>query len=158
MASLNRIAGGLKDGVAAPMLRQSLHERFSIRSTAFHMAVLGNLIVQRLKPTAALLGPTAIQRIILDDASTDVMSKSNAESFPPWQPPRRHRRCEDSYRLRPAHRHYHLPIVPNNHNPGQDHLARVHRGEPAGRPRATGHGLLKPRRVQRHRGLRDIVV
>ncbi|TAE79025.1 MAG: IS4 family transposase [Verrucomicrobia bacterium] len=82
MASLNQIAGDLKDRVAAPMLRQSLHERFDMRSTAFLLAVLGDLMVQRFKPAAGALEPTAIRRIIIEDASGQVMPKSNAESFP----------------------------------------------------------------------------
>lgn len=81
MASLNQIVGDLKDRVAAPMLRQSLHERFDIRSTAFLMAVLSDLMVQRFKPAAEVLEPTAIRRIIIEDASGQVMPKSNAESF-----------------------------------------------------------------------------
>jgi hypothetical protein len=82
MASLNQIVGDLKDRVAAPMLRQSLHERFDIRSTDFLMAVLSDLMVQRFKPAAEVLEPTAIRRIIIEDASGQVMPKSNAESFP----------------------------------------------------------------------------
>lgn len=82
MASLNQIVGDLRDRVAAPMLRQSLHERFDIRSTAFLMAVLGDLMVQRFKPAAGALEPTAIRRIIIEDASGQVMPKSNAGNFP----------------------------------------------------------------------------
>jgi hypothetical protein len=82
MASPNQIVGDLKDRVAAPMLRKSLHERFDIRSTAFLMAVLSDLMVQRFKPAAEVLEPTAIRRIVIEDASGQVMPKSNAESFP----------------------------------------------------------------------------
>lgn len=82
LASLNQIVGDLKDRVDAPMARQSLHERFDIRSTAFLMAVLSDLMAQRFKPAAAALEPSAIQRIIIEDASGQVMPKSNAESFP----------------------------------------------------------------------------
>jgi hypothetical protein len=52
MASLNQIVGDVRDRVAAPMLRQLLHERFYSRSTAFLLAVLGDLMGQRFKPAA----------------------------------------------------------------------------------------------------------
>ena len=39
LASLNQIAGDLKDRNHPGMARQSLHQRFDIRSTAFLMAV-----------------------------------------------------------------------------------------------------------------------
>jgi hypothetical protein len=64
------------------VIRQSLHERFDIRSTAFLMAVLSDLMVQRFKPAAGVLEPTSIRRIIIEDASGHVMPKSNAENFP----------------------------------------------------------------------------
>ena len=83
MASLNQIAGDLKDRVAAPMLRQSLHERFDIRSTAFLMAVLGDLMAQRFKPAAGALESTAIRRIIIEDASGQVRPSPTRGTFPP---------------------------------------------------------------------------
>ena len=82
LASLNQIAGDLKDRVAAPMLRQSLHERFDTRSIAFLMAVLTDLMEQRYKPAAAVLEHSAIRRIIIEDASGQVMPKANSGSFP----------------------------------------------------------------------------
>jgi hypothetical protein len=44
LASLNQIAADLKDRDHPGMARQSLHQRFDIRSTAFLMAVLGDLL------------------------------------------------------------------------------------------------------------------
>jgi hypothetical protein len=39
-------------------------------------------MVQRFKPAAEVLEPTATRRIVLEEASGQVMPKSNAESFP----------------------------------------------------------------------------
>ena len=64
------------------MARQSLHERFSPQSTAFLMSVHGNLIEQRFEPTRIALKRTALNRIIIEDASGQVMPKSNAANFP----------------------------------------------------------------------------
>ena len=82
LASLNQIAGDLKDRDLAGMARQSLHQRFDIRSTAFLMAVLGDLMHQRYRTAATAIGSSAIQRILIEDASGQVMSKSNADAFP----------------------------------------------------------------------------
>jgi hypothetical protein len=54
-ASLNQLAGGLKDRVAAPMARQSLHERIGEKSTAFLLSVLCDLMEQRYQPAADVL-------------------------------------------------------------------------------------------------------
>ena len=53
LASLNQIAGDLKDRNHLGMARQSLHQRFDIRSTAFLMRVLGDLMQQRYGTAAA---------------------------------------------------------------------------------------------------------
>ena len=82
LASLNQIAGDLKDRVAAPMARQSLHEHFDVRSTAFLMTVLAELMEQRFKPVSEVLKSCAIRRIIIEDATAQVLPKSNAEGFP----------------------------------------------------------------------------
>ena len=62
LASLNQIAGDLKDRDHPGMARQSLHERFDIRSTAFLMAVLGDLMQQRYSTAATAIGSCGIQR------------------------------------------------------------------------------------------------
>lgn len=82
LASINQIAGSLKERVPRAMARQSLHERFSPHSTAFLMSVHGNLIEQRFEPTRLALKSTELNRIIIEDASGQVMPKSNAENFP----------------------------------------------------------------------------
>ena len=82
LASLNQIAGDLKDRDLAGMARQSLHQRFDIRSTAFLMAVLGDLMQQRYSTAATAIKSGAIQRILIEDASSQVMPKSNADAFP----------------------------------------------------------------------------
>jgi hypothetical protein len=82
LASLNQIAGDLKDRDHPGMARQSLHERFDIRSTAFLMSVLCDLMQQRYSTAATALGSSTIQRILIEDASGQVMPKSNADAFP----------------------------------------------------------------------------
>jgi hypothetical protein len=81
LASFNQIAADLKDRADAAMARQSLHERFNIRSTAFLMSVLCDLMEQRFNPATASIKGGAIQRIIIEDASGQVMPKANAENF-----------------------------------------------------------------------------
>ncbi|MEX1116535.1 MAG: IS4 family transposase [Akkermansiaceae bacterium] len=82
LASLNQIAGDLKDRNYPSMARQSLHQRFDIRSTAFLMAVLCDLMQQRYSTAATAIEDSAIQRILIEDASGHVMPKSNADAFP----------------------------------------------------------------------------
>ena len=82
LASLNQIAGDLKDRNHPGMARQSLHERFDIRSSAFLMAVLSDLMQQRYRAAATTIGSSTIQRILIEDASSQVMPKSNADAFP----------------------------------------------------------------------------
>ena len=60
LASLNQIAGDLKDRDHPGMARQSLHERFDIRSTAFLMAVLGDLMQQRYSTAATAIESSGI--------------------------------------------------------------------------------------------------
>lgn len=82
LASINQIAGDLKDRVAIlmaglvppPTFRHPLHRLF--------MAILSDLMTQRFKPAAAALEPSAIRRIVIEDASGQIMPKSNAELFP----------------------------------------------------------------------------
>jgi hypothetical protein len=75
---LNQIAGDLKDRDHPGMARQSLHESFDIRSTAFLIAVLGDLMEQRYSTAATAIGSSGIQRILIQDASSQVMPKSGA--------------------------------------------------------------------------------
>jgi Transposase DDE domain len=82
LASFNQIAGDLKDRNLSGMARQSLHQRFDIRSTAFLMAVLCDLMQQRYTTAATAIGSSGIQRILIEDASGQVMPKSNADAFP----------------------------------------------------------------------------
>ena len=82
LASLNQIAGDLKDRNHPGMARQSLHQRFDTRSTAFLMTVLCDLMQQRYSTAATAIGSSGIQRILIEDASSQVMPKSNADAFP----------------------------------------------------------------------------
>ena len=81
LASLNQIAGDLKDRNHPGMARQYLHQRFDIRSTAFLMRVLCDLMQQRYRAAATSINSGAIQRILIEDASGQVMPKSNADAF-----------------------------------------------------------------------------
>jgi hypothetical protein len=72
LASLNQIAGDLKDRDHPGMARQSLHQRFDIRSAAFLMTVLGNLMEQRYSTAATAIGSSGIQGILIEDASSQV--------------------------------------------------------------------------------------
>jgi len=84
LASLNQIACDLKDRDHSGMARQSLHEHFDIRSTAFLMAVLCDLMEQRYSTAATAVGSGGIQRILIEDASGQVVPKSNADAFPAY--------------------------------------------------------------------------
>ena len=64
------------------MARQSIHQRFDIRSTEFFMAVLCDLMQQCYRTIATAVGSRAIQRILIEDAPGKVMPKFNADSFP----------------------------------------------------------------------------
>ena len=81
-ASFNQIVGDLKDRVPLAMSRQSMHERIGAASTAFLMAVLSDLTKQRFAPVANALEGGAIRRMLIEDASGQVMPKSNAKEFP----------------------------------------------------------------------------
>ncbi len=81
-ASFNQLAGGLKDRVAAPMARQSLHERLGEQSTAFLVTVLCDLMEQRYQPATSVLRDGPILRVIIEDSSSQVMPKANAAAFP----------------------------------------------------------------------------
>ncbi len=81
-ASFNQLVGDLKDRVPLAMSRQSMHERIGAASTAFLMAVLSDLTKQRFAPAAKALEGGAIRRMLIEDASGQVMPKSNAEKFP----------------------------------------------------------------------------
>jgi hypothetical protein len=82
LASLNQIAGDLKDREFQGMATQSLHQRFDVRSTAFLMAVLCDLMRQRYDTATTAIASGVIQRMLIEDAAGQVMPKSNADSFP----------------------------------------------------------------------------
>lgn len=81
-ASFNQLVGDLKDRVASPMARQSLHERFGESSTAFLVTVLCDLMEQRYQPAASVLRDGPILRVIIEDSTSQVMPKANAAAFP----------------------------------------------------------------------------
>ena len=80
--SFNQLAGHLKNHVASPMARQSLHERFGPESTAFLLAVLADLMEQRYHPVSKALAEGAIRRLLIEDSTTLAMPKANAGEFP----------------------------------------------------------------------------
>ena len=81
-ASFNQLVINLKLRVEKSMSRQSLHQRIGPKSTAFLVFVLCDLMKQRFKPAVRVLGKSVIRRIIIEDASGQVMPKSNAVDFP----------------------------------------------------------------------------
>ncbi len=81
LESLNQIAGDLKDRNLPGMARQSLHQRFDIRSTAFLMEVLCDLMQQRYRTAATSIKDSFILRILIEDASSQVMPQSNVDAF-----------------------------------------------------------------------------
>jgi hypothetical protein len=82
LGSLNQIASELKDRTHAAMARQSMHDRFTTKSTAFLMSVICDLMEQRFKPAANALAGTEILRVFIEDASGLAFPKANAEIFP----------------------------------------------------------------------------
>lgn len=80
--SLNQIVQNLKNRVIQAMARQSLFERFSPKSTAFLCGVLQDLMEQRYQPVRSAFSNSKIRRIIVEDASAQVLPKSNAKNFP----------------------------------------------------------------------------
>jgi len=80
--SLNQIAAQIEDRVDQGMARQSLSDRFTPKSTAFLLSILGKLIEQRFKPTTAALAHTKIRRVFIEDSSALGLPKSNARNFP----------------------------------------------------------------------------
>ncbi len=80
--STNQIASELKERVGHSMSRQSLHERFGPNSTAFLLAVSGDLMKQRFEPSGKSLLKFGITEILVEDASAQVMPKANSSHFP----------------------------------------------------------------------------
>lgn len=80
--SFNQLVNCLKDRVKRSMARQSLHQRIGPATTSFMMGVLCDLMHQRFRSSALALGDSAILRVIIEDASGQVMPKGNAETFP----------------------------------------------------------------------------
>jgi hypothetical protein len=82
LASLNQIAACLGANAKNPMSRQSLHARFDFRSTAFLMAVLCDLMEQRFRTVRGEFEGSVIRRVLIEDASGQVMPKANSNTFP----------------------------------------------------------------------------
>ncbi len=82
LGSFNQLAGSLGGREDMSMARQSIHERFGPGSTAFLLAVNCELMTQRFDPVAPALEKSAVRRIIIEDASSQVMPKANAADFP----------------------------------------------------------------------------
>lgn len=82
LASLNQLAGSLKGFTNLGMARQSLHDRFSARSTAFLITIHHDLMSQRFQGSAVVLQSSPIRRILVEDSSCQVMPKGNAAAFP----------------------------------------------------------------------------
>ena len=81
MASFNQLADSLKGYTSSSMARQSLQMRFNARSTAFLITVLHDLMAQRFQESAHVLKSGPIRRILIEDASGQVMPKGNADHF-----------------------------------------------------------------------------
>lgn len=81
-ASFNQIANNIKGRVQRSMSPQSLFERFSTKSTAFLLGIMKDLMEQRYQAVKPALVHSRIRRIIIEDASGQVLPKSNAEEFP----------------------------------------------------------------------------
>jgi hypothetical protein len=81
-ASLDKMAASLGWLAGNSMPRQSLHERFDFRSTAFLMAVLCDLIEQRFAMVPGEFERSLIRRVLIDDNPGQVMPKANFNTFP----------------------------------------------------------------------------
>jgi hypothetical protein len=81
-ASYNQIAASLKDRVPKSMSRQSMYERFDTCSTAFLVAVHSNLMQQRYTPVVTKLEGSGVGRVVVEDSTSHVMPKANADMFP----------------------------------------------------------------------------
>lgn len=81
-ASFNQIVRDLKDRGVAPMASQSMHERIGATSTAFLTKILSELTLPRFAPVTNALEDGRILRVLIEDASAQVMPKANANEFP----------------------------------------------------------------------------
>jgi len=66
------------------LLRQSLWERFSPRSTSFLNSVLNELLEQRFDSVREPLCNTELKRIIVEDSTHLVMGNGNNDTFPSY--------------------------------------------------------------------------
>lgn len=81
--SNNQIASHLGDRLDESMARQSMHERFTERSTAFLVAVHSDLLEKRYHPAhQAFSKQSLIKRVFTEDCSGLPLPKSNAKIFP----------------------------------------------------------------------------
>lgn len=79
----NQIASHLGDRLDRSMARQSMHDRFTEKSTAFLVAVHANLLEQRYRPAhQAFAKQTLIKRVFTEDCTGIALPKSNALTFP----------------------------------------------------------------------------
>ena len=78
----NQLASQLADRLDHSMARQSMHDRFTEKSTAFLVAVHSGLLEQRYRPAhRALSKQKVIKRVFTEDCSGLALPKSNAEIF-----------------------------------------------------------------------------
>jgi len=87
LASSNQIADNLKDRVDSGMARQSMHDRFTDKSTAFLLSVLSDLMKQRYDPTRPVLKNSQIERIVVEDASGQVLRTFRLMEITTARPP-----------------------------------------------------------------------
>lgn len=79
----NQIASQLGDRLDHSMARQSMHDRFSEKSTAFLVAVHTDLLEQRYRSAhQAFAKQTLIKRVFTEDCTGIALPKSNALTFP----------------------------------------------------------------------------
>lgn len=79
----NQIASHLGDRLDRSMARQSMHDRFTEKSTAFLVAVHADLLEQRYRPAHQAFAKQAlIKRIFTEDCTGIALPKSNAQTFP----------------------------------------------------------------------------
>jgi len=83
LPDLDQIASQLADQLEQSMSRQSMHDRFTEKSTAFLVAVYSDLLEQRYRPAHhAFSKQKLIKRVFTEDCSGLALPKSNAKIFP----------------------------------------------------------------------------
>ena len=87
---------------------------------------------QRYSTAATAIRSSGIQRILIKDASSQVMPQSNADAFPAHLQTKIYT-TEDRPRLRSANRFYRIPRPVRRHRTGQNHRQGVRHRSPARR-------------------------